>query len=196
MLNTMLRRLYDWTMALAAHPRALLILFIVSFAESSVFPIPPDVLLIPMVLAARGKWILIAAVCTVSSVMGGWLGYAIGALFHQQVGVPVLEMYGATGKFEDLREKFLDIGAWAVFIAALTPFPYKVMTIFSGVMSLDLAMFTGISVIGRSIRYFLVAWLLYYFGEPIRRFIEERLGLMFTLFCVLLIGGFLFIKVL
>ncbi|MHC8510102.1 MAG: YqaA family protein [Rhodospirillales bacterium] len=190
----MLRRLYDWTMALAAHPRALLILFIVSFAESSVFPIPPDVLLIPMVLAARGKWIWIAAVCTVSSVLGGWLGYAIGAVFYQQVGAPVLEVYGMTGKFEELRETFTDVGAGAVFFAALSPVPYKVFTILSGVMSLDLTTFTGASLFGRGIRYFLIAWLLYMFGEPIRRFIEQRLGLMFILFCVLLAGGFVFLK--
>lgn len=183
-------------MALAAHPRALLILFIVSFAESSVFPIPPDVLLIPMVLAARGKWLIIAAVCTVSSVAGGWLGYALGAVFHQQIGAPVLEMYGAAGEFEELRRRFAEAGAGAVFFAALTPFPYKVVTIFSGFMSLDLTLFTVISVIGRGIRYFLAAWLLYRFGEPVRRFIEERLGLVFTLFCAALIGGFLFIRVL
>lgn len=192
----MLRPLYDWTMGLAAHRNALAILFVVSFVESSVFPIPPDVLLIPMILAAREQWFRIAAVCTVASVLGGWAGYFIGSGLYEQVGLPVLSFYGYTEKFETFRTAFNDWGAWAVFTAGVTPFPYKVITILSGATALDPVVFTVASILARGLRFFLVAALLYWFGEPIRLFIEKRLGLVFTVFCVGLIGGFVIIKVL
>jgi membrane protein YqaA with SNARE-associated domain len=193
--SPMLRRLYDWTMGLAGHRHATAILFVVAFVESSVFPIPPDVLLIPMVLAARSRWLTIALVCTVASVLGGWLGYFIGSGLYEQVGLPVLEFYGYTDKFETFRHAFNDWGAWAVFTAGVTPFPYKVITILSGATALDPTVFTVASVLARGVRFFLVAALLYWFGEPIRLFIEKRLGLVFTVFCVGLIGGFLVLKV-
>jgi len=190
----MLRSLYDWTMGLAAHPRALLILFVIAFVESSVFPIPPDILLIPMILAARQSWFKIALICTVGSVMGGWMGYYIGSGLYEQIGLPVLEFYGYAAKFEVFRETYNEWGAWAVFFAGVTPFPYKVITILSGATDLDPTVFTIASVMARGLRFFLVAALLYWFGQPIRQFIEKRLGLMFTLFCILLIGGFVAIK--
>ena len=190
----MLRRLYDWTMDLSGRRHALTALAVVSFVESSVFPIPPDVLLIPMVLAARERAWLIATVCTVASVLGGLAGYGIGVFLFEQVGRPMLEFYGYTDRFGDFQTYYNDWGAWAVFIAGSTPFPYKVITILSGVTLLSLPVFIVASVLARGLRFYLVAGLLWYFGEPIRAFIERRLGLLFTLFCVLLIGGFVAIR--
>ncbi len=194
MEKVMLRRLYDWTMSLAAHRNATPALAAVSFIESSVFPIPPDVLLIPMVLADRTKAFRIALVCTIASVLGGMLGYAIGLFLFEEVGRPLLELYGYAPKFAEFQVKYNDWGAWAVFIAGVTPFPYKVITILSGVTALDPFVFTIASVAARGLRVFIVAGLLWKFGDPIRDFIEKYLGLLFVLFCVLLAGGFVAIK--
>ena len=190
----MLRRLYDWTMGLARHRHAVPALAGVSFIESSLFPIPPDVLLIPMVLAAREKAFRIAFVCTVASVLGGLLGYAIGVFLFEEVGKPVLELYGYGPKFAEFQGRYNDWGAWAVLIAGVTPFPYKVITILSGVTALDIFVFTLCSVAARGLRFYIVAGLLWYFGEPIREFIEKRLALLFWLFCGLLLGGFVAVK--
>ena len=190
----MLRRLYDWTLDLAGHRHALSALALVAFVESSVFPIPPDVLIIPMVLAAREKAWKIAFVCTAASVLGGIFGYAIGALLFDQVGGPVLNFYGYAERFGEFRAYYNDWGAWAVFIAGLTPFPYKVITILSGVTGLDLLVFTIASILARGLRFFIVAGLLWYFGEPIRAFIEKRLGILFVIFVILLAGGFVLVK--
>ena len=190
----MLRRLYDWTLDLAAHRNALWALAFVSFVESSVFPIPPDVILIPMVLAARDRAWLIAGVCTIASVAGGIAGYGIGSLVFDQIGKPILDFYHHGPKFVQFQETYNDWGAWAVFIAGVTPFPYKVITILSGVTNLDITVFTISSVLARGLRFFLVAWLLWQFGAPIRTFIERRLGLLFTLFVVMLLGGFVMVK--
>ncbi|MGB0684286.1 MAG: YqaA family protein [Magnetovibrionaceae bacterium] len=190
----MLRPLYDKTLQWAAHPKALTILFIVSFVESSIFPIPPDIMLIPMILAARHKAWRIAAVCTVASVLGGLAGYGVGYFFFEEFGKPVLEFYGKAERFGEFQAMYNEWGAWAVFIAGLTPFPYKVVTILSGLTHLDLIIFTVSSVLARGLRFFFVAWLLWKFGEPIRAFIEKRLGPLFVLFCVLLVGGFVALK--
>ena len=185
----MLRRLYDWTLSLAAHPQALWALAIVAFVESSVFPIPPDVLMIPMILAAPRRAWLIAGVATVSSVLGGLAGYAIGYGLFEQVGRPVLEFYGKDAYFEEFRARYNEWGAWAVLVAGITPFPFKVITILSGTTALSLPVFIAAAIIARGARFFLVAALLRAFGAPIRDFIERRLGLVFTVFCVLLVGG-------
>ena len=190
----MLKPLYDWTMNLAAHRHALAALAVVAFVESSVFPIPPDVLIIPMVLAARPRAWRIAAVATIASVVGGLAGYAIGALLFDSLGQPLLDFYGYQAKFADFQDRYQEWGAWIVAGAGLTPFPYKVITITSGVMDLDLLVFTIASVLSRGVRFFLVAGLLWYFGPPIRRFIEDNLALLTTLFFVLLIGGFVAVK--
>ena len=190
----MLRHLYDWTLDLAAHRNALWALAFVSFVESSVFPIPPDVILIPMVLAARDRAWLIAGVCTIASVAGGIAGYGIGSLVFDQIGKPILDFYNYSTKFAQFQETYNDWGAWAVFIAGVTPFPYKVITILSGVTNLDITVFTISSVLARGLRFFLVAWLLWQFGAPIRAFIERRLGLLFTLFVVMLLVGFVVVK--
>ncbi|MAY63870.1 MAG: cytochrome B [Rhizobiales bacterium] len=192
----MLRRLYDWTMSLAATRHAEKALFGVSFIESSIFPIPPDVLLIPMVLARRESWLRLALICTAGSVLGAFLGYAIGMFLFETVGQPILAFYGKAESFQQLSAWYntSSWGGWAIFGAAITPFPYKVVTIFSGTTGFNLALFAVISVIGRGFRFFLVAGLLYHFGEPIRIFIEKYLNLLFVLFIILLLGGFYAIK--
>lgn len=190
----MLRRLYDWVMGFAGHRHALWVLAIVSFAESSVFPIPPDVLMIPMILARPSRAWLIAGVCLVSSVLGGLLGYAIGYFAFEEIGRPIFEALGKVERIEQFNERFNDFGFWPVLIAGLTPFPYKVITIMSGWTGLPLGTFIIASIIARGLRFFIVAALLWKFGTPIKDFIERRLGLMFILFCLLLVGGFYVLK--
>ena len=191
---TWITRLYDWTMDLAARPRALWLLALVSFAESSFFPIPPDVMLIPMVLAAPTRAWRIAAVCTIASVLGGGFGYAIGIAAFETLGRPVLDFYGYMHKFEDFQALYREWGIWIVSAGGFTPLPYKVITITSGVMQLDVFTFMVVSLASRGLRFFIVAALLWYFGEPIRRFIEANLGLLATLFFALLLGGFVVIR--
>ena len=190
----MLRRLYDWTLSLAAHKHALLALALIALIESSIFPIPPDILIIPMVLAARDRAWVIAGVCTVASVIGGVFGYGIGFFLFEQIGKPVLEFYHYAAKFGEFQETYNDWGAWAVFFAGITPFPYKVITILSGVTGLNMPVFIIASIVVRGLRFFIVAALLWKFGDPIRAFIERRLGLLFILFCVVLVGGFVLVK--
>lgn len=186
----MIRRLYDWTISLSAHPRALWALAFVAFIESSVFPIPPDILMIPMIIAAPSRAWLIALVATVSSVLGGLLGYFIGAVLFDSVGQWIFEFYGKSDAAEAFNEQFNAWGAWAVLVAGVTPFPYKVITIMSGWTGLSLTVFVVSSVIARALRFFVLAGLLWKFGPPIRVFIERYLGLLFTLFVILLFGGF------
>ncbi len=192
----MLRRTYDWTMGLAGHRHAEPALAVVSFIESSLFPVPPDVMLIPMVLARRERAWRIAFICSVASVIGGLAGYAIGYFAFETIGRPVLEFYGYAPKFAEFQDRYNEWGAWVVFFAGLTPFPYKVITILSGVTSLDVIIFVISSVAARGLRFYIVAGLLWYFGEPIRAFIERRLGLLFTIFSLLLVGGFVVAAVL
>jgi len=190
----MLRYLYDWTIAQAASPHALWILAVVAFVESSFFPIPPDVLMIPMILARRDRAVIVATVALVASVLGGILGYAIGALAFESIGRPILESLGKAGSMEEFNTRFNDLGFWPVLIAGVTPFPFKVITIMSGWTGLPLGLFVVTSIIARGLRFFLVAGLLWQFGAPIRDFIERRLGLVFTVFCVLLVGSFYFVR--
>ena len=186
----MLRRLYDWTLDLAGHRHALWVLAAVAFIESSVFPVPPDVLIIPMVLAARGQAWRIAAVATVASVVGGGLGYLIGAALFETLGRPLLEFYGQMASFEEFRRIYDEWGAWIVAGAGFTPFPYKVVTIASGVADLDPVTFMAASAVSRGARFFLVAALLWKFGPPIRVFIEKYLPYLAGAFFILLLGGF------
>jgi len=190
----MLRKLYDWTVSLAEHPRALWALAIVAFVESSFFPLPPDLLIIPMVLAAPTRWFRIATVATIASVLGGIFGYYIGYALFDTVGQPILSFYGKDAAFETFKENYNNWGAWAVLIAGVTPFPFKVITITSGVTQLNLGVFVVSSIIARALRFFIVAALLRKFGAPVRDFIERRLGLVFTLFCIALVGGFMLVK--
>ncbi|MBO6518538.1 MAG: DedA family protein [Rhodospirillales bacterium] len=190
----MLRALYDKTLEWSAHRHAIWILALVSFAESSFFLIPPDVLLIPMVLAARTKWFRIALVCTLASVAGGVFGYFIGAFLFDEIGRPILDIYHASAKFDAAREAYNENGVWIVFTAGFSPIPYKIFTIASGVTSMDIVPFIIASAVGRGARFFLVAILLWKFGEPIRAFIEKRLGLLTLAFCALLVLGVIAIK--
>lgn len=190
----MIKGLYDWTMSLANTRHALWALAVVAFVESSVFPIPPDVLMIPMIIARPSRAFLIAGIALVASVLGGMFGYFIGWGLFESVGRPVLEFYGKDAYFGEFSTRYNEWGAWAVLIAGVTPFPYKVITILSGTTGLNFGVFMVASVIARGLRFFIVATLLWKFGAPIRDFIERRLGLMFTLFCVLLLGGFFLVK--
>ncbi|MBX3503616.1 MAG: DedA family protein [Alphaproteobacteria bacterium] len=186
----MIRRLYDWVIALAGHRRAIPAMGVVSFAESSFFPIPPDVMLVPMVLARRDKAFTIATVCTVASVLGGLLGYAIGYYLFETIGAWVVRIYSLQGALENFRAGFDEYGVWIILIKGLTPIPYKLVTIASGAAHFDLFTFTWASIVTRGARFFLVAWLLWQFGEPIRAFIEKRLTLLTWLFLIALVGGF------
>ncbi|MEW9920715.1 YqaA family protein [Marimonas sp. MJW-29] len=190
----MLKSLYDWTMGLARHHHALWGLAAVSFVESSFFPIPPDVIMIPMIVARPDRAFLIAFVALVSSVLGGLFGYAIGAFAYETIGQPILAALGKADAMEAFSDRFNDVGFWAVLTAGVTPFPYKVITIMSGWTAMPLGTFIATSILARGLRFFIVAGLLWRFGAPIREFIEKRLGLMFTLFVVLLLGGFMAIK--
>jgi membrane protein YqaA with SNARE-associated domain len=190
----MLRRLYDWTLSMAGHRHALWVLAAVAFVESSVFPIPPDILMIPMVLAARQRAFLIAGVCTVASVLGGVLGYGIGALAFDQIGRPILESLGKADAMAEFATRFNDFGFWSVLVAGVTPFPYKVITIMAGWTAMPFDTFVLTSILARGLRFFVVAALLWRFGAPIRDLIERRLGLMFTLFVVILAAGFLSLR--
>jgi len=186
----MIRSLYDWTLRMAEHRHALWVLACVSFIESSVFPIPPDVLMIPMILARPSRAWLIAGIALVSSVLGGMLGYAIGAFAYQEIGQPILAALGKGEAMEAFSTRFNDFGFWAVLTAGVTPFPYKVITIMSGWTAMPVGTFIATSILARGIRFFLVAALLWKFGAPVRDFIERRLGLMTILFILLLFGGF------
>ena len=190
----MIRPLYDWTMRLGASRHAVWALAFVAFIESSVFPIPPDVLLIPMILAARERAWRLAAVCTIASVVGGFAGYAIGAGLYATVGEPILAFYGYAEAFGRFTLRYNEWGAWIVAFFGVTPFPYKVITIASGVAHLDPAVFGIASLLSRGLRFFLVAALLWKFGVPIRAFIERWLGPLTLAFFVLLIGGFVALK--
>ena len=190
----MLQRLYARMLEVAAGPHALPALLLISFAESSVFPIPPDILLIPMILARPSQAWRLAASCTLSSVIGGLLGYAIGYFLFDAIGRPILEFYHAMDRYEALRAGFQQWGVWIIILKGMTPIPYKLITIASGVAQFPLGRFVAASIVSRSLRFFLVAALLGWFGEPVRDFIERRLMLVTSLFAVGLVGGFVVLR--
>jgi membrane protein YqaA with SNARE-associated domain len=190
----MIQRAYDWTMRKAAHRKAPQVLFWVAFAESSFFPIPPDAMLIPMILANRAKAWAYAAIATVASVLGGIVGYAIGYFVYETLGQWLINLYGLAEQFEAYRAAYNEWGLWIILIKGLTPIPYKLVTIASGAAAFDFWVFVAASVVTRGARFFLVAALLYWFGEPIREFIERRLTLVTTAFLALLVGGFVVVR--
>lgn len=190
------RRIYDYTLNLASRKNALTWLFIISFIESSFFPIPPDIMIIPMVLATPKEAYKIAGVATVASVLGGYFGYFIGIYGFELIARPLLEFYGYMKQFGEFENYYHEYGAWIVFGAGITPFPYKIITIASGVVRLDLVVFTIASVIARGMRFYFIAWLLKRFGDPMKVFIEKNLNLLSILFLLLLIGGFAAVKLL
>ena len=190
------RRIYDHTLNLASRKNALTWLFVISFIESSFFPIPPDIMIIPMVLATPKEAYKIAGVATVASVLGGHFGYFIGVYGFELIARPLLEFYGYMKQFGEFENYYHEYGAWIVFGAGITPFPYKIITIASGVVRLDLVVFTIASVIARGMRFYFIAWLLKRFGDPMKVFIEKNLNLLSILFLLLLIGGFAAVKLL
>ena len=187
----MLKRMYDWCIAAADKPYALWLMGAVSFAESSFFPIPPDVMLIPMSLARPQKAWLYALVCTVTSVAGGVVGYAIGALLYDSVGQWLINLYGYGDKVEAFRASYAEYGAWIILLKGLTPIPYKLVTITSGFANYNLLLFIVFSVIARGGRFFIVAIVLNRYGTWIREAIEKRLGLWVAILAGGLVLGFI-----
>jgi membrane protein YqaA with SNARE-associated domain len=188
------RRLYWWVLSWAEHPQATWALFLLAFAESSFFPIPPDVLLIALCLGKPRRALFYAAVCTVGSVLGGLAGYAIGYAVYDSVGRPILEFYGLTEKYSEVQALYRRYDVWAVGIAGLTPIPYKVFTVTAGAFQISLPGFVAASVVSRGLRFTLVAAILRLWGEPAREFLDRHLGILTILFAVLLIGGFVLVR--
>ena len=186
----MIRNAYDWMMRLAAHRRASHALAVVAFIESSFFPIPPDAMLIPMGLAQRRKAFRLAAIATVASVLGGALGYAIGYFFFETIGRAIVDFYGLTEKFRAFTGWYNANGAAIVLFAGITPFPYKVITIASGVTALSFPVFIAASVVARSLRFFLLAALLYWFGPTVRHYLEKYLGWITLALGLLVVAGY------
>jgi membrane protein YqaA with SNARE-associated domain len=187
----MLRRIYDWCVAAADKPYALWVLGAVSFAESSFFPVPPDIMLLPMSLARPQRAWLFAALCTVASVAGGMLGYAIGAVLYDSVGHWLISLYGLGDKVDAFRAGYAEYGAWIILLKGLTPIPYKLVTITSGFANYNIWLFIALSVIARGGRFFVVAILLNRYGEWIRVRIEKHLGLWVALGAGVLVLGFI-----
>ena len=186
----MFRKLYDWTLRLAGHRRAMPAMAAVSFCESSFFPIPPDVMLVPMILANRDKAYRIAAICTIASVAGGALGYAIGYFLYDSVGQWLVRLYGAEEAIGDFRAWYAEWGAAVILIKGLTPIPFKLVTIASGFFAYNFALFVLLATITRAARFYLLAFLLKRYGAPMQAFIEKRLTLLSWLFLALLALGF------
>ena len=190
----MIKRLYNKTMTLADHPQAIYFLAVVSFIEASFFPIPPDVMLIPMVLMNPSRAWFFALIATVFSVLGGVFGYIIGAFAYDQFAQPILYTLGKEAEMANFSQKYNEIGLWAVITAGVSPIPFKVITIMSGATNLNFVVFLGASLVSRGIRFFIVAGLLNFYGPEIKNFIERYLNLVFMLFVILLIFGFIGLK--
>jgi membrane protein YqaA with SNARE-associated domain len=185
----MLRRLYDWCVAAASKPYATWLLGIVSFVESSFFPVPPDAMLIPMGLARPDRAFHYATVCTLTSVAGGLLGYLIGAALYDTVGQWLIQLYGYGAKVEQFREAYREWGAWIILLKGMTPIPYKIVTITSGLADYPIIPFILLSIVSRGMRFYLVAFLIYRYGERARAIIEERLGFWVTLAGIVVVAG-------
>ncbi len=188
--------LYYKVKEMAGSRYALWILALVSFFESSIFPIPPDVMLIPMILSYPSRAFLFAGVCLIASVLGGIGGYFIGAFLFEEIGQPILSILSKEEYYSQFSEHYNDYGSWAVIIAGITPFPYKVITILSGFTGLNFTVFVICSILARGLRFYLVALLLWKFGDRIREFVEERLGFFTILFVIVLIGSFVLVSLL
>ena len=178
----------------SAGKNAVYYLFAVAFIESSFFPIPPDIMLIPMVLANKNDAWKIAGIATIGSVLGGFFGYAIGMFCFDAIAKPIIDFYNLMHQFEELRSYYLKYGSWIVLFAGITPFPYKIITIASGLVQLNFAVFTVASIISRGLRFYIIAGLLYKFGTPIKSFIEKHFGILSLLLFAALVAGFYVIK--
>jgi membrane protein YqaA with SNARE-associated domain len=185
----MLRRLYDWCIDAAGKPHATWILGAVSFVESSFFPVPPDIMLIPMALARPDRAWRYAAICTLTSVAGGMLGYLIGALLYDSIGQWIVRVWGYGDKIEAIRQAFADYGAWIILGKGVTPIPYKIVTIASGFAGYNFGLFVALSLLTRGVRFFVEAFLLKRYGPQARVMIEKRLGFWVTIGALVLVGG-------
>ena len=191
----LLRKLYDWTLEKSKDPKAPWFLAVISFSESSFFPIPPDIILIPMVIAKRAKAWFFAFICTISSVLGGVAGYLIGYFFYLTIGEFIIELYSYQSEYSDFQSKYEgEIWLWFVFFAGLTPFPFKIITIASGALKINMISFIAIALVSRGLRFYLVATLLKFFGNYIKEYIDKYFNLFTFVFFILLIGGFIFFK--
>ena len=189
-----LKRTYNWTLEKAQHKNAKWYLSLISFAESSFFPIPPDILLIPMVLASKAKAVFYAFICTLFSVLGGILGYAIGYFLFNSVGIYIVEFYHLENSFSIFESYYKEFGILIVLGAGITPFPYKFITIASGVFGLNIFLFIIVSIIGRGLRFYLIAILLYFFGEKIKLIIDKYFNILTIVFFILLVGSVFIIR--
>lgn len=185
----MLRRLYNWCIAAAHKPHAEWMLGIISFVESSFFPIPPDVMLIPMSIARPSRAYYYATLCTITSVAGGLVGYAIGAVLYDSIGQWLIALYGYGDKVEAFREAYNAYGAWIILLKGVTPIPYKIVTITSGFAGYNIFLFVILSMIARGMRFYLLAFLLHRYGERARAILEERLEFWVLLGAVVLVAG-------
>ena len=190
----MLQRLYQRVLALAASRHAPIWLAVISFAESSFFPIPPDALLVPMALARPERAWRLALICTVSSVLGGILGYYIGYALFDVLATPLLRAYHYEAAFARFKDTYAEWGLWVILVKGLTPIPYKIVTIASGAASYNFGIFVAASIVTRGARFFLVATLLHFYGDRVREFIERRLTLVTTLVAVGIVFGFVVLK--
>lgn len=191
---TIVHNLYDWVLHWAETPYGIPALFILAFAESSFFPIPPDVLLIALAISIPTRAFRYALVCSVGSVLGGMLGYVIGWQFYELIGEPIVVFYQGQAKFHEVELLYQEYGVWAVFIAGFTPIPYKIFTIASGVFRLNFVNFILASIVSRSARFFLVAAFIWFFGPTIKGFIDKYFNLLVVLFTIALIGGFVLVR--
>jgi membrane protein YqaA with SNARE-associated domain len=189
-----IKKLYDWVLHWAETPYGIPALFILAFSESSFFPVPPDVLLIALAISIPKKSFKFAAICAVGSVLGGILGYYIGLYSYEAVGKPIVDFYHGQEIMNMIKLKYDQHGFLGILIAAITPIPYKVFTIASGVFKFDFLSFLSASIIGRSFRFFVVAGLIWKFGPSIRNFIEKYFNLLSFVFIILLVGGFILLK--
>ncbi len=189
-----IKKLYDWVLHWAETPYGIPALFLLSFSESSFFPVPPDVLLIALAISIPKKSFKFAAICMIGSVLGGVLGYGIGLYGYEMVGKPIVDFYHGQEIMNMIKLQYEQHGFVGILIAAITPIPYKVFTIASGVFEFDFLSFVTASIIGRSTRFFVVAGLIWKFGPSIKNFIDKYFNLLCIAFMVLLVGGFLIIK--
>lgn len=187
--------MYNWVIAQSSHPKAMWIVNIISFAESSFFPLPPDLMIIPMVLAERNKAFMIALTCTITSIVGGWVGYAIGYYVYEALGAHIIDLYNLEESFANFQTSFNKYGFWIIALKGLTPIPYKLVTIASGVAALDFWTFTWASVIARGFRFITLCSMLYFCGPMAKKYIEEYLGWAFAIILVTIVGGFYLFKV-
>ena len=189
-----LKKTYNWTLEKAQHKNAKWYLSLISFAESSFFPIPPDILLIPMALASKARAYFYAFMCTMFSVLGGILGYTIGYFFYNSVGIYIVDFYNLENSFSIFENYYIEFGILIVLGAGITPFPYKFITIASGVFGLNIFLFIIVSIIGRGLRFYLIAILLYFFGEKIKLIIDKYFNILTIVFFILFVGSVFIIR--